>query len=191
MPKYIKEIEEGRRSDGQVHAERAERADARQPGDGFRLDRLQGICRQARCRRQHGRRSRQASRHRPVHRSSTTSSTPSSAIRPSPTTGRARQPIDDLIFAITPDPTARAQKLQAGECDIMPYPNPADIAGAEGRPQPHRHRAGRPQHRLHVLQRDRAAVRQRATCARRSTWRSTSTRSSKRSSRVPARPPRT
>ena len=23
----------------------------------------------------------------------------------------------------------RAQKLQAGECDIMPYPNPADIAG--------------------------------------------------------------
>jgi dipeptide transport system substrate-binding protein len=36
--------------------------------------------------------------------------------------------IDDLIFAITTDPAVRAQRLQAGECDIMPYPAPADIA---------------------------------------------------------------
>ncbi|MEO6014447.1 MAG: ABC transporter substrate-binding protein [Devosia sp.] len=35
--------------------------------------------------------------------------------------------IDDLIFAITPDTTARTQRLLAGECDIMPYPNPQDI----------------------------------------------------------------
>lgn len=35
--------------------------------------------------------------------------------------------IDNLIFAITPDATVRYQKLKAGECHVMPYPNPADI----------------------------------------------------------------
>ena len=35
--------------------------------------------------------------------------------------------IDDLVFAITPDPSVRYQKLKAGECHVMPYPNPADL----------------------------------------------------------------
>jgi dipeptide transport system substrate-binding protein len=35
--------------------------------------------------------------------------------------------LDNLIFAITPDASVRYQKLQAGECHVMPYPNPADI----------------------------------------------------------------
>jgi dipeptide transport system substrate-binding protein len=35
--------------------------------------------------------------------------------------------IDDLVFAITPDASVRLQKLQAGECHVMPYPNPADL----------------------------------------------------------------
>ncbi len=35
--------------------------------------------------------------------------------------------IDDLVFAITPDASVRYQKLKAGECHVMPYPNPADI----------------------------------------------------------------
>ncbi|WP_304621115.1 ABC transporter substrate-binding protein [Paracoccus sediminilitoris] len=35
--------------------------------------------------------------------------------------------IDDLIFAITPDSAVRLQKLKAGECQLMPYPAPADI----------------------------------------------------------------
>ncbi|MGR3758528.1 ABC transporter substrate-binding protein [Roseobacteraceae bacterium NS-SX3] len=35
--------------------------------------------------------------------------------------------IDNLIFAITPDASVRYQKLKAGECHVMPYPNPADI----------------------------------------------------------------
>ena len=39
--------------------------------------------------------------------------------------------IDDLIFAITTDPAVRGQKLKAGECDIMSYPAPADIAGLQ------------------------------------------------------------
>jgi dipeptide transport system substrate-binding protein len=37
------------------------------------------------------------------------------------------QPIDDLVFAITTDGAVRAQKLQAAECHVMPYPNPADL----------------------------------------------------------------
>lgn len=39
-----------------------------------------------------------------------------------------KQPIDQLIFAITPDASVRLQKLKAGECQVVPYPNPADIA---------------------------------------------------------------
>ncbi|RMD61999.1 MAG: ABC transporter substrate-binding protein [Alphaproteobacteria bacterium] len=38
-----------------------------------------------------------------------------------------KAPIDTLIFAITPDPSVRYQKLKAGECHVMPYPNPADL----------------------------------------------------------------
>jgi dipeptide transport system substrate-binding protein len=36
--------------------------------------------------------------------------------------------VDDLIFAITPDATARYAKLKANECQIMIAPNPADLA---------------------------------------------------------------
>jgi dipeptide transport system substrate-binding protein len=39
--------------------------------------------------------------------------------------------IDNLIFAITPDSTVRYQKLKAGECHVMPYPNPADLTEME------------------------------------------------------------
>ncbi|MEH6718177.1 MAG: ABC transporter substrate-binding protein [Aurantimonas endophytica] len=37
------------------------------------------------------------------------------------------QPIDDLVFAITTDASVRQQRLLAGECHIMSYPNPADL----------------------------------------------------------------
>jgi dipeptide transport system substrate-binding protein len=36
--------------------------------------------------------------------------------------------LNNLIFAITPDAAVRYQKLQAGECHVMPYPAPADVA---------------------------------------------------------------
>mgnify|MGYP001161682171 CR=1 FL=1 len=36
--------------------------------------------------------------------------------------------VDDLIYAITPDATARYAKLKANECQVMGYPNPADLA---------------------------------------------------------------
>ncbi len=36
--------------------------------------------------------------------------------------------IDDLVFAITADPTARLAKLKKGECHVMIAPRPADLA---------------------------------------------------------------
>ena len=35
--------------------------------------------------------------------------------------------IDDLVYAITPDPTARYAKIKANECQVMVAPNPADL----------------------------------------------------------------
>ena len=40
---------------------------------------------------------------------------------------QGRAAIDKLVFSITPDPSVRYAKLKAGECHIMPYPNPADL----------------------------------------------------------------
>lgn len=42
--------------------------------------------------------------------------------------------IDNLVFAITPDASVRYQKLKAGECHVMPYPNPADLAAMKKDP---------------------------------------------------------
>lgn len=35
--------------------------------------------------------------------------------------------IDNLVYAITPDPTARYAKMKANECQVMIAPNPADL----------------------------------------------------------------
>ncbi|TPW31263.1 ABC transporter substrate-binding protein [Pararhizobium mangrovi] len=40
-----------------------------------------------------------------------------------------KQKLDNLVFAITPEASVRTQKLKSGECQIMPYPNAADVAG--------------------------------------------------------------
>ena len=37
-----------------------------------------------------------------------------------------RQPIDDLVFSITPNAAVRLTKLRAGECHVMAFPNPGD-----------------------------------------------------------------
>ncbi|SMF21523.1 dipeptide transport system substrate-binding protein [Tistlia consotensis] len=42
-----------------------------------------------------------------------------------------KQAIDNLVFAITTDAAVRQQKLLAGECQVMPYPNPADVPALE------------------------------------------------------------
>jgi len=40
---------------------------------------------------------------------------------------RGKANIDKLVFSITPDASVRYAKLKAGECHVMPYPNPADL----------------------------------------------------------------
>ncbi|WP_269931026.1 ABC transporter substrate-binding protein [Aminobacter sp. HY435] len=45
-----------------------------------------------------------------------------------------KQKIDDLVFAITPDASVRFQKLKAGECHLMPFPNAADVAAMKADP---------------------------------------------------------
>ena len=37
-----------------------------------------------------------------------------------------RQPIDQLVFSITPNSAVRLTKLRSGECHVAAYPNPAD-----------------------------------------------------------------
>ncbi|MEH3143837.1 MAG: ABC transporter substrate-binding protein [Methylobacterium frigidaeris] len=45
-----------------------------------------------------------------------------------------RQPVDTLVFSITPNAAVRLAKLRAGECHLMPFPNPADLAGIAADP---------------------------------------------------------
>jgi dipeptide transport system substrate-binding protein len=45
-----------------------------------------------------------------------------------------KEAIDDLVFAITPDQAVRQQKLLANECQIIPYPSPADIQSLKDNP---------------------------------------------------------
>jgi dipeptide transport system substrate-binding protein len=40
---------------------------------------------------------------------------------------RGKPKLDKLIFAITPDPSVRYQKLKAGECQLVAEPNPSDV----------------------------------------------------------------
>ncbi len=42
-----------------------------------------------------------------------------------------RPKIDKLVYSITTDASVRYQKVKAGECHIMPYPNAADLAAME------------------------------------------------------------
>jgi dipeptide transport system substrate-binding protein len=43
--------------------------------------------------------------------------------------------VDNLIFAITTDASVRFQKLKAGECHIMSFPKPQDIAAMKADPK--------------------------------------------------------
>jgi len=45
-----------------------------------------------------------------------------------------RAPLDRLVFLITIDATQRYNKLLAGECHVMPYPNPADVEAMQANP---------------------------------------------------------
>lgn len=42
--------------------------------------------------------------------------------------------VDNLIFAITPDPSVRYAKLRTNECQVLRYPNPADLPAMQANP---------------------------------------------------------
>ncbi len=44
-----------------------------------------------------------------------------------PTYWSGKAKIDDLVYSITKDASVRWAKVKAGECHLMPYPNPADL----------------------------------------------------------------
>ena len=98
--------------------------------------------------------------------------------------------VDDLVFAITPDATARYAKLKAGECHVNGYPRPADVAEMEKDPSLKVIHAAGPQHRLLGVQHRPSRRSTRRKCGRRCRWRSTATRSSRTSISAPARRPR-
>ena len=43
--------------------------------------------------------------------------------------------LDTLVFAITKDPAVRLAKLRAGECQMAPYPSPADLPSIKADPK--------------------------------------------------------
>jgi len=45
-----------------------------------------------------------------------------------------RQPIDTLVFSITPNAAVRLTKLKAGECHVIAFPNPGDRGAIEADP---------------------------------------------------------
>lgn len=127
MPKYLKTVEKVDDLTVKITLTEPNAPMLANLGMDFAFDRLQGICREAGWMPARRRNSR-ASRSEPVLSSSVDYQL-DSVIRYSanPDFYRGKEKIDDLIFAITPDASARMQKIAAGECDIMPYPNPADI----------------------------------------------------------------
>ena len=65
-----------------------------------------------------------------------TSYTKDAAIRyiANPNFWGGRPAIDTLIYAITPDASIRWVKIKAGECDVMPFPNLADLPAMRATP---------------------------------------------------------
>ncbi|GLR78947.1 ABC transporter substrate-binding protein (plasmid) [Azospirillum oryzae] len=47
---------------------------------------------------------------------------------------RGRQPLDNLIYSITPNIAVRLNKLRSGECHVMIFPNPAELGAIEKDP---------------------------------------------------------
>jgi dipeptide transport system substrate-binding protein len=45
-----------------------------------------------------------------------------------------KQPIDTLVFSITPNAAVRLTKLKAGECHVIAFPNPGDRSAIAGDP---------------------------------------------------------
>ena len=70
-----------------------------------------------------------------------------------------RPKIDNLVYAITTDASVRYAKLKTGECHVMAFPKPADVALMKNDPNINLVQQHGPQRRLHLVQRREEAVR--------------------------------
>ena len=133
MPTLIKEIRKDDDLTVDLRAEPPRGAVHRRHGDGLRLDPVEGIRRQPRGRRPAGDLNQAPVGTGPFQ---FVAYQKDAVIRykANPDYWDGKQPLDDLVFAITIDSAVRMQKLQAGECQIAPYPNPADLAGLKPDP---------------------------------------------------------
>ena len=131
-------------------------------GDGLRLDPVGRVRRQDDGGR-HARRRSTASRSAPA-RSSSSRYQKDAVIRYKAFDQHwgGRPKIDNLVFAITTDASVRYAKLKTGECHVMAFPKPADVALMKSDPNINLVAAGRPERRLHRVQRREEAVRQQA-----------------------------
>ena len=73
-----------------------------------------------------------------------------------------RPKIDNLVYAITTDASVRYAKLKTGECHVMAFPKPADVALMKNDPNINLVQQKGPERRLHRVQRREEAVRQQA-----------------------------
>ena len=143
-------------------AEAARSAVPRRHGDGLRVDPVEGVLRDDDEEGHAERRRRLSDRHRPVRVRLLPEGRddPLQGVRPA--TGSGRPKIDNLVYSITRDATARYAKLKTGECHVMAFPKPADLDEMQQGPAARRAAEGGPQRRLHRVQRREEAVRQQA-----------------------------
>ena len=119
---------QGRRPDRHLRAPAPLCAVPRRSRDGLRLDPVQGICRPP----PRPRATREKLDLAPVGTGPfrLVEYQPGAAVRyeANPDYWRERAPLDTLTFEITPDSGVRYEKLKSGDCQVIPSPNPADLA---------------------------------------------------------------
>ena len=153
---------EGRRYTVRFVAEAARGAVPRRHGDGLRVDPLDRVLRHD-DEEGHARTRPTSIRSAPARSSSSrTRRTRRSATRRSTSTGAAGRRSTTWSTRSPRDATARYAKLKTGECQVMAFPKPADLAEMKKDPQLNVRPEGRPQRRLHRVQRREEAVRQQA-----------------------------
>ena len=158
MPKLLEAIEKVDDLHRALQAQGSQRHHPRQPGDGLHLHPLRRIRRLPGQGQQEGAVRPGAGGHGGFLLCHLPEGRGDPLQGPTRRTGAKRAQVDDLVFAITPDPTARYSKLKKGECHFAVHAAAGGPAGDEEGPGAQGHRPGRSQHRLLGLQRGEAAL---------------------------------
>ena len=162
MKNIVDKVEKVDRLHGALHAEAARGAVPRRHGDGLRVDPVDGILRHDDEEGHAERRRRLSDRHRPVRvrRLPEGRDDPLQGVRQAlEAAGRRSTTWSIRSPATRPRATP---SCKTGECHVMAFPKPADLDEMQKDPAAQRAAEGRPQHRLHRVQRREEAVRQQA-----------------------------